>query len=126
MFSKGDQRSWLKIYFDRGKNVTECYPGLLEAYGENAFPYRKVARWVEGFCSSRNETVDLQFKGWLSIPQDQIDILSGFLYIDRRWTVRELSLEVSLSQQMVWYMIKKFLKMRKIAGRFAPHQLTEV
>ncbi|XP_035213128.1 uncharacterized protein LOC118187059 [Stegodyphus dumicola] len=100
MFSKGDQRSRLKIEVARGKNATDCYRGLVETCGTNALPYRTVARWVQAFRSGRNETADLQRTGRRS---EQIDILSGLLTIDRRWTVRELSLEVGLSHQTVWH-----------------------
>ncbi|XP_035218137.1 uncharacterized protein LOC118191444 [Stegodyphus dumicola] len=94
------------------------------ASGANALPYR--ARWVQAFRSGRNETADLQHTRRPSIPQEQIDILSGLLTIDRRWTVRELSLEVGLSHQTVWRIMKKSLNMRKIASRWVPHRLTEV
>ncbi|GFW84928.1 hypothetical protein TNCV_682161 [Trichonephila clavipes] len=36
------------------------------------------------------ETADLERAGRPSVPQDQIDILSGLLSIDPRWTFREL------------------------------------
>ncbi|GFS83487.1 hypothetical protein TNCV_66331 [Trichonephila clavipes] len=47
-----------------------------------------------------------------SIPQDQIDMLSGLLSIDRRWNDREL--EVDLILQTVWQIIKKCLNMSKL------------
>ncbi|XP_035214373.1 uncharacterized protein LOC118188118 [Stegodyphus dumicola] len=126
MFSKGDQPLWLKIEVARGKNATECYRELVEACGTNPLPYSTVARWVQAFRSGRNETADLQRTGQSSIPQEQIGILSGLLNIDCRWTVRELSLEVGLSHQTVWHIMKKSLNMRKIPSRWVPNRLTEI
>ncbi|GFY07122.1 uncharacterized protein TNCV_4903641 [Trichonephila clavipes] len=56
-----------------------------------------VAGWVKAFRLDWNEIVDLQSTVRLSIPQGQIDILSGLLYIDRGGTVRELSFGWSYS-----------------------------
>ena len=72
----------------------------MEACVTNALPYRTVERWVKAFRSGRNETADLQRTGRPSNPKEQIDTLSSLLTIHRRWTVRELSLEVS--HQAVW------------------------
>ncbi|GFY16600.1 hypothetical protein TNCV_2787271 [Trichonephila clavipes] len=63
-----------------------------------------------------NEIVDLLRTGQPSIPQSQIDILNGLFSIDRRWTVRELSLEVGLSHKTVWHIMKKCLKERNNAA----------
>ncbi|GBM59095.1 hypothetical protein AVEN_172908-1, partial [Araneus ventricosus] len=53
-----------------------------------ALPYRKVTRWVR---AGLIETEDLHRTGRPSIPEHQIDIVSGLLSVERRWTVRELS-----------------------------------
>ena len=79
MFSKGDQRLWLKIEVVHGKNASECYRGLLEACVTNTLPYRTVEQWVKAFRSGRNETADLQRTGQPSIPKKQIYTLSSFL-----------------------------------------------
>ncbi|GBM09278.1 hypothetical protein AVEN_59248-1 [Araneus ventricosus] len=68
----------------------------------------KVTRWVKAFRAGLNENADLHRTGRLSIPQHQIDIVSGLLSIDGRWMVRELSLEVRLSHETVWHIPKKW------------------
>ncbi|GBM14561.1 hypothetical protein AVEN_34976-1 [Araneus ventricosus] len=80
MFTKGDQRAWIKIEVARGKNASECYHGLREAC---ALPYSTVTRWVKTFCAGRNATVDLHRTGQSSIPQHEIDIVSSLFSIDR-------------------------------------------
>ena len=54
MFSKLEQRSWIKIEVARGKNARECHYGLREACGDDALPYRTVARWVATFRAGRD------------------------------------------------------------------------
>ncbi|KAJ4450833.1 hypothetical protein ANN_02264 [Periplaneta americana] len=49
MFTKLEQRSWIKIEVARGRSAQECFQGLREACGDAALPYRTVARWVKAF-----------------------------------------------------------------------------
>ncbi|GBL94550.1 hypothetical protein AVEN_235635-1 [Araneus ventricosus] len=67
-----------------------------------------VTRRVKAFRVGGNAIVDLLRTRRPSIPQHQIDIVSGLLSIDRLWTVWELSVEVCLSHQMVWHILKKW------------------
>ncbi|GBN31244.1 hypothetical protein AVEN_189274-1 [Araneus ventricosus] len=69
-----------------------------------------VVQSVKAFGGGWNESADLYRTGRSSIPQHQIDTLSGHLSIDRLWTVRELSVEVGLtiSHQTVWHILKKW------------------
>ena len=40
MFTKEDQRSWIKIEIARGRSAQTCFQGLREACGDAALPYR--------------------------------------------------------------------------------------
>jgi len=53
MFSKREQRSWIKIECARGRTARQCHQGLQEACGQSALPYRTVARWVKAFNEGR-------------------------------------------------------------------------
>ncbi|GBL63826.1 hypothetical protein AVEN_51876-1 [Araneus ventricosus] len=91
--------------------VVKMHLNVITYYARNvacALPYRTVARWVKAFRADLNESADLHSTGRPSIPQHQIDILSGLLSIDRLWTLRELSVEVGISRQTVWYILKKW------------------
>ncbi|GBM36501.1 hypothetical protein AVEN_217940-1 [Araneus ventricosus] len=104
MFTEGDQRSSIKVKVARGKIASECYHGLhkLVRYGIGQL-HDGSKRFVR-----RNENSDLHRTGRPSILQHQIEIVSGLLSIDRRWTVRKLSVEVCLSHQTVWHTLKKW------------------
>jgi len=53
MFSKQEQRNWIKIECARGRTARQCHQGLQEACGQSALPYRIVARWVKAFNEGR-------------------------------------------------------------------------
>ncbi|GBM28569.1 hypothetical protein AVEN_104034-1 [Araneus ventricosus] len=72
MFTKGNQRSWIKIEVALCKNTSECYYALREAC---ALLYRTLARWVKAFIVGRNETADSHRISRPSIPQHQIHII---------------------------------------------------
>ena len=48
MFTKLEQRSWLKLK-QAGAKQQKSYRGLEEACGTTALPYRTAARWVQAF-----------------------------------------------------------------------------
>ncbi|GBN40553.1 hypothetical protein AVEN_189821-1 [Araneus ventricosus] len=58
MFSKQEQRSWIKIDCARGRTARQCHQSPQEACGESALPYRTVARWVKAFNAGRQNVAD--------------------------------------------------------------------
>src|ERR1043166_7500036 len=126
MFSKVEQRSWIKIEVARGRTAKECHQGLVEAAGSCALPYRTVARWVKAFRLGRQNVTHEPRAGRPCVGQDSVNEVSALLDIDRRWTIRELSNSVGLSHTTVLHILKKRLGMRKIASRWVPHALTEI
>ena len=47
MFTKLEQRSWIKIEVERGCSTQERFQRLHEAYGNAALPYRMVAQCLK-------------------------------------------------------------------------------
>ncbi|GFQ88602.1 HTH_48 domain-containing protein [Trichonephila clavata] len=58
-----EQRADIKIAVLRGKKGMEWYSKFVEALGNNALPYRTVARWVGKFQQERMSTSDEQRSG---------------------------------------------------------------
>ncbi|GFW92472.1 HTH_48 domain-containing protein [Trichonephila clavipes] len=52
-----EQRAYIKIAVLRGRNAMECHS---EALGNNALPFRTVARWVGKFQQGHVSTSDEQ------------------------------------------------------------------
>jgi len=126
MFTKPEQRSWLKIEAGRGKTARECYRGLVEVCGTAALPYRTVARWVQAFHAGRQNATDQPRAGRPSATEAQVSSMAKLLETDRWWTIRELACETGLSHTTVLHILKERLHMRKIASRWIPHSLTEI
>ncbi|GFW21205.1 putative DD41D transposase [Trichonephila clavipes] len=54
-----EQRSYIKVAVLRGKNAMEYHSELVDALGNNALPYRTVARdeahfWLNGYVNKQN------------------------------------------------------------------------
>ena len=79
MFSKQEQRSWIKIECARGRTARQCHQGLQEACGESALPYRTVARWVKAFNEGR-QAVDRSIRTISTTGAGK-----GILRLPHRW-----------------------------------------
>ncbi|PNF32315.1 hypothetical protein B7P43_G16249 [Cryptotermes secundus] len=118
MFSKQEQRSWIKIDYARGRTARQCHQGLQEACGESTLPYRTVARWVKAFNEGRQNVADMRRPGRPSVSEEEVYALSALLDSDRRLTIRELARETGLAHTTVLHILKERLGMRKTASRW--------
>jgi len=84
MFTKLEQRSWLKIEAGRGKTARECYRGLVEVCGTAALPYRTVARWVQAFRAGRQNATDQPRPGRPSATEAQVSSVAKLLETDKQ------------------------------------------
>ncbi|GFV85758.1 uncharacterized protein TNCV_2003781 [Trichonephila clavipes] len=60
-----EKRAYTEIAVLRERNAMECHSELVEAFGNNALPYRTVARWIGKFQKGRVSTSDEQCSGRL-------------------------------------------------------------
>ena len=95
MFTKVEQRSWIKIEVARGRSAQECFQGLREACGDAELPYRTVARWIKAFQKGRDAIQDNLRTGRLRLENNTVQLPASLLDADRRWTARELAAEVT-------------------------------
>lgn len=123
-----EQRAYIKIAVLRGRNAMECHSELVEALGNNALPYRTVARWVGKFQQGRVSTSDEQRSGRpVSVRTDVARaVIEQLMDEDRRWTLLELERASGIEKRTVHRILRNELHLRKIAARWVPHALTEV
>ncbi|PNF35582.1 hypothetical protein B7P43_G02399 [Cryptotermes secundus] len=126
MFTKQEQRSWIKIEVARGCSVRNCYQGLREACGDAALPYRAVARWVKLFREGRDAVQASRHSGRPHVDNHTIQLLASLMDVDRRWAVRELAAEVGVCHKTVLHILHDILGYCKIAARWVPHTMSEV
>ena len=53
MFTKLEQRSWIKTEMARTRSTQECFQGLRESCSDAALPYRAMAQWLKAFRSGQ-------------------------------------------------------------------------
>ncbi|GFV03190.1 uncharacterized protein TNCV_4017871 [Trichonephila clavipes] len=58
-----EQSAYIKIVILRERNAMECHSKLVEALGNNALPYRTLARWIGKFQQGRVSNNDEQRSG---------------------------------------------------------------
>ena len=125
MFTKQEQRTWLKIQCDHGHTALQSHEGLVEACGYAALPYRTVARWIRAFNEGHDNVEHMARPAHPSVSEEDVEAVSALLNTNRRLTVCELALEIGLFHMTVFRILKKLLGMRKIASRWVPWDLTE-
>ena len=83
MFTKLEQRSWIKIELARGRSTQECFQGLREACGDAALPYRTVPGRVKAFREGRDAVQDNLRTGQPHVENNTVQLLASLLSADR-------------------------------------------
>ena len=88
MFSRYEQRYFIKIQVARGKNASQCFRALQEACGREVLPYRTIARWVEVFRQVREECQHRSRAGRPVAATDDLHVQAVRVLFeeDRRWS----------------------------------------
>ncbi|GBM53627.1 hypothetical protein AVEN_105509-1 [Araneus ventricosus] len=116
MFSKQEQRSWIKIESARSRTAQQCHQGLQEACGESGLPCRTMARWAKAFKEGRQNVADMRRPGHPSVSEE-VYALAALLDNDLHHTICELVRKTELWHTTVLHILKERLGMRKIASR---------
>ena len=85
-------------------------------------PYRTVARWAYAF---RREREDVHKKQQSASDDVHVNAVKALLEEHSCWTYIELAREDGIAPGTILHILKKKLKMRKICGRWVPHNLKE-
>ena len=89
MFTKQEQRTWLKIQCAHRHTARQCHEGLVEAIGDAALPYRMVARLVRAFNEGHGNVEHIARSGCPSVSEEDMEALSALRDTDRRLTVHD-------------------------------------
>ena len=126
MLSKQEQRTWIKIKCYRGRTDKQCHRGLQEACHAAALPYRTVARRVAAFRDVRERVEHMPRSGHPPVSDENVQLVSALVEVDRNVPIRQLEQDTGLAHSTVLHILKDFLKMRKIASKWIPHDLTDM
>ncbi|GBN14638.1 hypothetical protein AVEN_39548-1 [Araneus ventricosus] len=87
MFSKQEQRSWIKIACARGRTARQSHRGFQDACRESAFPYRTVARWAKAYNERLQNVADMHRPGRPGVSEEEVYAAAALLDSDRRRTI---------------------------------------
>jgi transposase len=114
-----EQRAYIKIAVLRGgRNAMECHSELVEALGNNALPYRTVARWVGKFQQGHVSTSDEQRSGRPVRVRTDVAraVIEQLMDEDRRWTLLELERASGIKKRTVHRILRNELHLRIAVG----------
>ena len=117
MFSKQEQRTWIKIQCARGRMAKQCHRGLQEAWDAAALPYRTVATWVAAFRDGRERVEHMPRSSHPPVSDENVHLVSALVEVDWNITIRQLEEDTGLAHSTVLHILKDLLKMRKIASK---------
>ena len=77
MFSKQEQKTWIKIQCTRCHTAKQCHRGLQEACDAAALPYRTVARWVAAFRDGHERVEHMPRSGHPPVSDENVQLGLG-------------------------------------------------
>ena len=75
MFTKLEQRSWIKIEVARCRSTQECFKELRETCGDAVLTYRTVVRWVKAFREGKVAVQDNLHTGRPHVENNTVQLL---------------------------------------------------
>ena len=104
----------------------QCHRGLQEARDAAALLYRTVARWVAAFRDGHERVEHMPRSGHPPVSDENVQLVSALVEVDRNVTIRQLEQDTGLAHSTVFHILKDLLKMKKIASKWVPHDLTNI
>jgi histone-lysine N-methyltransferase SETMAR len=125
-FKKMDQRVYIKMRTTLNESPTAIHAELVKIYGESAYSYITVTRWVRRFKEGI-ESVDDEPRSGRPITactEENADLIKQLLDDDPFLSARDLEELTSLSHGTVQNILHDRLQMKKISSRWVPYALT--
>ncbi len=124
---RGEQRTVLKFLVKSGLSPTQSWTRMHEVFGANSISKNTIRLWHRRFSSGENSTADKPRPGRLKSARsaDNIAAVSTHLTQDRRQTVCDIAQDLQMTKSSVHTILKKDLKMSKLAPKFVPKVLTD-
>ncbi len=128
MECRREQRAVIKSCVKWGFDPKRTINSLRAAFDNHTLSHTQIRYWFKRFMQDSNQgTADSKRPGRPKSKWTDEEILKvrQELESDRRSTVRQLAEGVDMSHTSVHTVIKKDLKMKKLAAKFVPRVLTE-
>lgn len=127
MQSSLEQRYAIKFCVRLGKNATETFQMLQEAFKEDCISRSQSGRWHKAFKEGREEIADEPRSGRPTTARtdENVNRVCEVLRSDRRLSIQYIADTLNMSTFAVHKIVTENLQMRKICAKLVPKVLTE-
>ncbi|XP_033229673.1 protein GVQW3-like [Belonocnema kinseyi] len=122
-----EQRYAIKFCVRLGKNATETYSMLREAFKDDCISRSQSGRWYKAFSVGRTKVVDEQRSGRPTTARTDANVerVQKLLDIDRRLGIRQIADTLDISTFAVHGIITQDLAMRMVCAKLVQKVLTQ-
>jgi len=122
-----EQRYAIKFCVRLGKNATETYHMLQEAFKEDCISRSQSGRWHKALKEGREDVADEPRSGRPSTARtdDNVKRVRDVLNSDRRLSIQVIADTLKLSTTAVHGTVTKDFHMRKVCAKLVPKVLTD-
>lgn len=122
-----EQRYAIKFCVRLGKNATETFQMLQEAFRDNCISKSQSGRWHKAFKEGREEVVDEPRSGRPTTARtdENVTRVRQVLRTNRRLSIQQIADTTNLSTFVVHGIVTEDLQMRKICAKLVPKVLTD-
>ena len=122
-----EQRVYCKIRAQLGFPPTEIHADLQKVYGNGAFLYATVCKWVRCFNDGRESIENDPWVGRLVsvLTEKNVATVKTLIEEDAHYTVQEIEELRGIHSSSVSRILRERLGLRKICVRYVLHSLTD-
>lgn len=122
-----EQRYAIKFCVRLGKNATETFQMLQEAFKDDYISRSQSGRWHKAFKEGREEIADEPRSGrpTMTRTDENVNRVREVLRSDRRLSIQQIANTLNMSTFAVHGIVTKDLQMHKVCAKLVPKVLTE-
>ncbi len=114
------QRAAIWFCQKKGDSIRDCFQSMTVVFGGDCFSERSVQRWWRDFSSGVRDKDSITARN----DENATKVLDLVMQ-DRRITIAQLVFETGLSTGSVQKLLRKDLKMNRVAAKFVPRMLRD-
>jgi hypothetical protein len=123
---KIEYRAVIKFFVKEGLPPNEIHSKFIDVYGDSSPSFSTIKKWAAKFKCGRTSLEDDPCEGHpkSAIPPEIIEQVHNMVLDDRRIKVREIAQTMGISKELVGYILREELHMKKLCARWVPRLLT--
>jgi len=124
---KNEIRGYILIRYNLGIECPVIHNELVLSFGDYAPCLRTVQRWVERFKSGDESIKDFERPGRpiTAVTESNIKLIRDLIDEESHISYNKIEAATDISRPAIFRIIHDALKLRKLASRWIPHELTK-